>query len=143
MLFRSDIKPSNQIIIPKDYCFADVFINAIKSAIDTILLICGTLTCFLIMSTIIIHKFNFNEVFIKSILEITIGLKELSLYNLNDKHIIMLSSFIISFGGISIHTQVKAQLLGTNISIKPYLIGRLYQALISIPLAYIFYNLLT
>lgn len=126
--------------------FGEIFANAIKSAIDTILLICGTLTCFLIIAAIIINRFNLNttnEIIVKSLLEITIGLKELSMYNINSKYLVMISSFILSFGGLSVHMQVKSQLVGTNISYKPFFIGRIYQALISVVLAYIFYLILT
>ena len=126
--------------------FGEIFIKAIKSAIDTILLICGTLTCFLIIATILINQIDLSskaQIIIKSILEITIGLKELSLYNLNDLYICLLTSFIISFGGLSVHMQVKAQLIDTDISYKPFFIGRIYQALISVVLAYIFYFILS
>ena len=126
--------------------FGEIFIKAIKSAIDTILLICGTLTCFLIIATILINQIDLSskaQIIIKSILEITIGLKELSLYNLNDLYICLLTSFIISFGGLSVHMQVKAQLIDTDISYKPFFIGRIYQALISAVLAYIFYFILS
>ena len=126
--------------------FGEVFVNAIKSAIDTILLICGTLTCFLIASSIIINRFDLsttNEIIVKSLLEITIGLKELSLCNISNLYLVMLSSFILSFGGLSVHMQVKSQLVGTDISYKPFFIGRIYQYLKSVVLAYIFYFILT
>lgn len=119
--------------------FSIIFINSIKNATDTIIFICGILTTYLVIAAIIINKFNINKIIIKSILEITIGLKELSYYNLNDLYLAMISSFIISLGGLSILTQVKAQLLGTNISIKPYIKGRIYQSIFSLILAYIFY----
>lgn len=122
--------------------FGDVFINAIKDAINSILLICGTLTSFLVISTIIVNQFNINGLIVKCLLEITIGLKELSLYNFSSLHLAMFSSFIISFGGICIHAQVKSQLIGSNISIKPFILGRIYQAFISLGLAFLFYNLL-
>lgn len=119
--------------------FSKVFINSIKNSIETIIFICGILTTFLIISAIITNIFNINKVLINSLLEITIGLKELSYYNLNDKYLAMLSSSIISLGGLSILTQVKAQLIDTNISIKPYIKGRIYQSIFSLILAYIFY----
>ena len=142
IIFRNnnlDIDNKVNIIDHNKPYFGNVFVNAIKSSIDTILLLCGILTCFLVISAIIINKLHCNEIMIKSILEITIGLKELSIHKFSELHLVMLSSFIISFGGLSIHMQVKSQLIGTNISIKPFVIGRIYQALISVVLAYIFY----
>ena len=144
ILFRDngfDTKHIKKDIQHDDIFFGDIFINAIKSSIDTILLICGILTCFLVISAIIINTFSLNSLIVKSVLEITIGLHELSLYDVDRKLIVMFSSFILSFGGLSIHAQVKSQLIGTDISIKPFLIGRVYQSLISIVLAFIFYNI--
>jgi len=126
----------------KNLNFGPVFIYSIKSAIDTLLLILGTLSCFLVISSIIINRFNFNNVnslLIKSILEITMGLKELSLFNLNDLTKVMLSSSILSFGGLSVHMQVISQLIDTNISYKKFLIGRIYQTVISFVLSYFIY----
>jgi len=44
----------------------------------------------------------------------------------------------ISFGGLSINTQIKAILEDTNINYLPFLKGRIMQALISIILIIIF-----
>ena len=58
----------------KSLHFGPVFVNAIKSSVDTLLLILGTLNCFLIISTIIINMFvlnSYNSLLVKYILEIT------------------------------------------------------------------------
>ena len=52
---------------------------------------------------------------VKSILEITIGLKELSILAIPLKVKIILTSMILSFGGISVHLQVSSQISGTKI----------------------------
>lgn len=149
IIFRNNnfnIKNVNSYIYNDNLYFGEVFVTAIKSAIDTILLICGTLTCFLIVSSIIVNRFDLsvsNEIIVKSILEITIGLKEISMCNISDLYLVMLASFILSFGGLSVHMQVKSQLVGTDISYKPFFVGRIYQTLISVVLAYIFYFILT
>ena len=124
-----------------DIFFGDVFIESIKNSIDTILLLCGILTCFLVISVIIINIFKVNSLFIKCILEITIGLHELSLCNFNSKFVVMLASSILSFGGLSIHAQVKSQLVGTDISMRPFIVGRIYQSLISFILGYVIYDI--
>lgn len=126
----------------KDLHFGPVFVNAIKSSVDTLLLILGTLTCFLIISAIIINRFNlnsYNSLLIKSILEITMGLKELSLFNFNDLTKVILSSCILSFGGLSVHMQVVSQLIDTDISYKYFFIGRVFQVVISLFLSYFIY----
>lgn len=128
----------------KNLHFGPVFVNAIKSSVDTLLLILGTLTCFLIISAIIINRFNlnsYNSLLIKSILEITMGLKELSLFNFNDLTKVILSSCILSFGGLSVHMQVVSQLIDTDISYKYFFIGRVFQVVISLFLSYLIYFL--
>ena len=128
----------------KNLHFGPVFVNAIKSSIDTLLLILGTLTCFLIMASLIINRFDlnsYNTLLIKSILEITMGLKELSSFNFSDLTKVILSSCILSFGGLSVHMQVISQLIGTDISYKYFFIGRVFQVVISLFLSYIIYFL--
>ena len=128
----------------KNLHFGPVFVNAIKSSIDTLLLILGTLTCFLIISAITINRFNlnsYNSLLVKAILEITMGLKEMSLFNFSDLTKVILSSCILSFGGLSVHIQVISQLIDTDISYKSFFIGRILQVFISLILSYFIYQL--
>lgn len=128
----------------KNLYFGPVFVNAIKSSVDTLLLILGILTCFLIISAIIINRFNlnsYNSLLIKSILEITMGLKELSLFNFSDLTKVVLSSCILSFGGLSVHMQVISQLIDTDISYKYFFVGRVFQVVISLFISYFIYFL--
>ena len=55
--FRNKIKLSNNsyALIDKSNNFGNIFIASIKKAIDTILLICGILTIFLMLSSIVIN----------------------------------------------------------------------------------------
>jgi len=146
LIFRNFNTKSEKKYITKEknLNFGPVFINSIKSSIDTLLLILGTLSCFLVISAIIINRFNLNSInslLIKSMLEITMGLKELSLFNFTDLTKVMLSSSILSFGGLSVHMQVISQLIDTDISYKKFLIGRIYQTIISFVLSYFIYNI--
>ena len=78
----------------------------------------GTLTWFLIISNIIVNRLNlnsYNSVIIKCLLEITMGIKELSILNLKDIYKVVLSTIFLSFGGLSIHTQVISQICNTKI----------------------------
>lgn len=128
----------------KNLHLGPIFVNAIKSSIDTLLLILGTLTCFLMISSIIINRFDlnsYNSLLIKSILEITMGLKELSLFSFSNLTKVILSSCILSFGGLSVHMQVISQLIDTDISYKSFFIGRILQVFISLILSYFIYQL--
>lgn len=126
--------------------FSSILINSIKTTIDTLLMILGTLTSFLIVSSFIIEFFNFppyEGTIIKGILEITMGLKELSLLNINDLYKVVISTIFISFGGLSVHLQIISQLVDTNIKYFPFLIARIYHALISGFISYILFIILT
>ena len=114
--------------------FGNVFIDSINKSVDTILLICGIVTVFLLISSLINNIFNFNLynlTIIKGILEITIGIESLSSLNLPMIYKCVIASCFLAFGGFSVHTQVISQINETNISYKYFFIGRIYQMIIS------------
>lgn len=120
--------------------FGRILINSIKKSLDSILMILGILIVFLIISNIVINFFNLNntnKLLIKSILELTSGIKELSIYNLSNKYILMIIPCILSFGGLAVHMQVINELIETDISYKPFFIGRILQLIISLIISYI------
>jgi len=123
------------IILPK----------SIKKSLDTLFMILGTITFYMIITNLLINIFNFNtlfEILIKGFIEITQSLNILNTINSSSilKEIIALS--IISFGGLSIHTQVLALINDTNISYKNFLIGRILHVLIS-TCTYLFFTACT
>ena len=132
-------------IITKSQSFSNTLIKAIKSSIDTLLLILGTLTCFLILSSLIINKLNtspYTTSIIKGILEMTMGLKSISILQLPDIYKVVISTMFISFGGLAVHLQVISQLTDTDISYQPFFIARIFHALISGSISYIIFNLI-
>ena len=140
--FNNKSNTNYTILNKKSQNFPSVLTNSIKSSIDTLLLILGTLTCFLILSSIIINRLNlnlYNSTILKGILEITMGIKSLSLLNISDIYMVILSSMFISFGGLSVHMQVLSQLIDTKISYKYFFVGRVYQSIISGVIAYFMY----
>ena len=131
--------------INKSQSFSNALIKAIKSSIDTLLLILGTLTCFLILSSLIINRLNINPYsssLIKGILEMTMGLKSISLLNLSDIYKVVISSMFISFGGLAVHMQVLSQLVDTDISYQPFFIARIFHSIISGIISYLLFILL-
>ncbi len=120
--------------------FGLVLTTSIRKSLDSVLGILGTLTVFLIISTLLINFFNLDNtssLLIKSILELTSGLKELGSYNLLDKYLLIISSCILSFGGLSVHMQVINELADTDISYKNYFIGRILQVVLSLGISYL------
>ncbi len=125
--------------------FPKIMINAIKNSIDTLLLILGTLTSFLIISSLIINKLNlniYNQVLIKCLLEITMGLKSLSQLNIPNIYKAIISSMTLSFGSLSIHMQILSFLIDDNIPYKEFFIARIYHSILSGLLAFILYQII-
>jgi len=120
--------------------FGNVFIGAIKKSIDTILLICGIVTVFLLLSSIVINTFDFNiynSMLIKGLLEITIGIEALGKLNLSMIYKAVITSCFLAFGGFSVHMQVMSQIAETEIKYRYFFIGRLYQMIFSGVITYI------
>lgn len=118
-----------------------VLIKSISKAVNTLLMILGTIVFYMLLSYIILQIIPLNDtlkVLISGFLEITNGLNSLSslLISLKIKEIIAVS--IISFGGISIHTQIKSILEDTSISYSSFFKGRVLQTIISIILIILF-----
>lgn len=114
--------------------FGIVFTNAILNSINTLLLILGVITTFLIISTIIdnnLHPNLYIKTIISSILEMTQGLKWASLLNISEFYKTIIITMILSFGGLSVHTQIISIISDTKIKYTPFLIARILHVIIS------------
>lgn len=123
--------------------FVSVLKESINSTIDTLLLILGIITTFLIITCLVnkILNINANFKFIYGIIEITQGLKYLSLSNLNITVKAAIASFLISFGGFCIHMQVFSIIDNKKVRYLPYLISRIFGGLLSSIITIILINL--
>lgn len=114
--------------------FGNVFINAVKRSIDTILLICGIVSIFMLLSSIVNNILNlniYNSMLIKGIFEITIGIEALSKLSISLIYKAVIASCFLAFGGLSVHIQVLSQIIDTDISYKYFFVGRIFQFIIS------------
>lgn len=126
--------------------------NSISSSINTILLIGGFVVLFSVIISImqtshlldalancIQPLFNLLNIpekfctgFISGILELTNGLNIIC--NIPEKKLsinIIIASFLLGLGGISILLQVWSTIAKTDLSIKPYILGKILHACIS------------
>lgn len=111
--------------------------NSITKTMSTLIMILGTIVFYILLSTFIITLFKFNSinsVFIKGFLELTQGLNSLQNININLFLKELIAITFISFGGLSIHAQIKSILSDTNLSYKYFLYGRLLSIIISVVL---------
>ncbi len=114
--------------------FGEIITTALLNSINTLILILGVITMFLVITTIIDNNINLNS-FHQSILngfvEMTQGLKYVSLEEIPLKLKCILSTMIISFGGLSVHMQIISILSDTKINYLPFLTARIIHAIIS------------
>lgn len=129
-----------QIVVQKKgQNFGKIFISSIRKAIDTTITICGIITVFLLLASIIINYFKislYNQMIIKGLFEITIGLDALSKLSLGMNYKLIIASMFLAFGGISVHIQVLSQIVDTDIKYQYFLVGRIYQTVIAGILAF-------
>lgn len=114
--------------------FGSIITNSLINTINTLLLILGVITTFLIITTIIDNNFHLsilNKTFISGFLEMTQGLKHVSLLNSSNNFKAILICMIISFGGLSVHTQILSIISDTKIKYKPFLLARIIHLVIS------------
>lgn len=114
--------------------FGKILTKSIKKSMDTLILILGCVTFFMILSSILKIYFigDFFNIFISSILEITNGLQSLSLFTGSYKLKEIIAISIISFGGLSVHCQVYSIICDSKLSYKSFLLGRIYSTIIAI-----------
>lgn len=146
---------NNQIIKHDTVSFlnlGEVIGDSIKSATNTILMIGGFVVLFSVITSMLenSHFFdlisfaispftnfiginsNFLHGFFAGIIELTNGLGQIcTLATKNLSIQIILASFLLGFGGISVMLQVLSITSKNNISIKPYIIGKILHAFIS------------
>lgn len=117
-----------------DKSFGELLSTSIISSINTLLLILGTVTIFLILTTLINNNLNippYYKTFINGIFEMTQGLKYLSLLKIPLYKQGLIAVFFLSFGGLSVHMQVLNIISDTKIKYFPYFISRILHAAIS------------
>ena len=126
--------------------------SSITNSINTILLIGGFVVLFSVIITIlqtsqlidiftnclnpIFHFLHipekFSPGFVSGVLELTNGLNIIC--NISEKKLsinIIMASFLLGLGGLSILLQVWSTISKTDLSIKPYILGKLLHACIS------------
>lgn len=115
--------------------------NAIQNSISTLFLICG----YMIISAVLINILeNINFIsflsqkspeilhpLFKGMIEVTSGMKSFSSVFLPKEIILPFCALILGLGGLSVLLQVTSIIAKTDLSIKPYILGKVVHGLIS------------
>lgn len=126
------VSKNRERILPRS--FGSSLTKAIQNSIQTILLVLGVIVTFSILSELavtIVPISDFGKSILYGIFEITKGIKAVTLLEIPLKMKAIIITFFLSFGGISIHMQVKSILNDYSISYFSYLKARLLHAFLS------------
>lgn len=119
--------------------------SSIQDALSTLFLLLGIVTIFLVLSTIIEQFLPLNpylKAIVFGILEMTQGVKAISILPIMELAKTIWMTIFISFGGLSVHMQVLSIISGTKIKYKYFFESRLLHAFFSAILVSCFYILL-
>lgn len=135
-IFSKDKKPTKNNIkklkVPSN--FSNVLSNAVTNAFNTLLLIYGTSLFFYLVATIITKYITLNTnsfIILNGFFDLTKGVFSTTLLNNLTLRAIYILIFI-SFGGLSIHMQVKSIITDTSIKYKYFFIGRIIGTILSL-----------
>lgn len=130
----------NNFIAPKiplsqpDRKLGEIFSVTLQNSISSILTVCGAIIFFSVTASIIIDTVSVNSWYtpiLTGIIEFTTGVVGLAGTDLSLLYRLVLSAFIIGFAGISVHFQVMGIVARHDLSLKPYILGKLLHALLS------------
>jgi len=149
LIFRPKNKVTNKL---NDYSinkeatinFGNSLRKSIFNALETLFLLLGIVTVFLIITTLLDVFFKFSPLFkviISGLLEMTQGVKAVSTLNYSLLIKSILITFFISFGGFSVHAQVLSIISEEKIKYKYFFIARIMHTLIATILVFILHIL--
>lgn len=141
--YNKDFKNTENSIINNNENFINQLTKIIYDTTNTLFIILGIITCSNIITNIIFNNICFNSLYkhiLSGLFEMTQGLKYISLNNISKLKKVILYTFLISFGGFSIHAQVMSILNKIKIRYLPYLCARIIHALSSSIIVYFLYQ---
>lgn len=128
------IEIKNNIYIKTNSNFGIILKESILISFNTLLLILGNITIFMILSNLLFNYLDFNYFFnslISGILEMTNGVNKISDLYISNILKTMFITFILSFSGLSIHSQVFS-IINKKSIYKKVFINRLFCSFISL-----------
>lgn len=112
---------------------AKAFCSGVENAVESILKVCGFIIIFSVFAATLPDTYMGKIVY--AFLEITGGIKTLLTMPLGEFKIPIVS-FFVAFSGISVMAQVSAVLSPYGLSLRPYVIGKLLQGVLSFCITY-------
>lgn len=141
--FKKAIFKMHEKRISSHSTFGNVMSNAVMRSIQTLLLVLGTVTVFLVITTVIDANVlipPYYQAILNGMIEMTQGLKYVGLLPYPLKMKAILAVMMISFGGFSVHMQILSILSDTDIPYFPFLVARIFHAAIAGLLMYFLFD---
>lgn len=112
----------------------EIFNISLQNGIKNIMTVCGAVLFFSVVSRLIIDTIPLNDTYnavISGIFEFVTGTVKISTLTLNITQKLVLTAVIVGFAGISVHAQVMAVIARYNLSLLPYILGKLLHGLLA------------
>ena len=116
--------------------FGEAFTTTLESAVKSILNVCGYVVFF--SCVVAVAKQYIPGVFLNSLLEVTVGAKDVIASGLKTEQMLTLLSGTLGFGGACVYFQVKGAVAKANLSCVCYLFGKTLQMTLSMALMKIY-----
>lgn len=132
-------KKDNTLIPRESLPFISLLKSSFYNTAKILITVLGVIIFMAMITATLNHYLNLNSFstcLFNGLIEITTGLKYLSLLSIEKARACALATFFISFGGISIHMQIKSILSKYDINYYIYLISRILHASISSLIVY-------
>ena len=125
--------------------FSIILSKSIINSINTLLIILGIIITYLILITLLTNTLNLNkniDAVLTGLLEMTSGISKISNLNYNIKIKASIITAFISFGGLSIHTQIKSIINDADIKFKYFFTSRIIHMAISSSVVFLILSLM-
>lgn len=142
--FRKALYQLHQKRIHNPLNFGQILTQALMNTLQTLFLMLGIVTFFLIITTLLQSLLPLSAIektLLSGILEMTQGVKNVSLLSLSPLMKSLLITCFISFGGLSVHMQVLSIISDTKIKYRNFFLARILHAMIASLFVFLFYFL--
>ncbi|MCX7714526.1 MAG: hypothetical protein N2171_02195 [Clostridia bacterium] len=131
--YKSDshIAPKSSLNQPERN-IGEIFSIVMQNSVNSILMVCGTIVFFSVAANLIISKISgqgWYAAALSGLIEFVTGTVGISKSNLDTAFKLALSSLIVGFAGMSVHFQVMGVVSKYDLSLKPYILGKILHGL--------------
>lgn len=131
---RKSFTAPQSIMTSPERSVGEIFSIALNNAIQNILIVCGAVIFFSIISRIVLGILPLNSyfaAFAKGVCEFVTGTVAVSDLSISISEKLIMTAFIVGFAGLSVHVQVMAVIAKYELSLVPYIIGKFLHGLIA------------